>query len=109
MIAVTLSTAHWTADDAGPLLDLSVGDLLRSAAERAPDRPALVAGDMESAQRLRMTYAELRDVSERAARALLRIAVSGWLSSCASDAVISPSIVSRETRASSRRLLAASS
>jgi len=68
---VTLLTAHWTAVDARPLLDLSVGDLLRSAAERAPDRLALVAGDMEPAQRLRLSYGELLEQAEDAARALL--------------------------------------
>jgi acyl-CoA synthetase (AMP-forming)/AMP-acid ligase II len=68
---VALSTARWTADDSRPILDVSVGELLRSTASRAPDAIALVAGTADPAQRRRWTYGELLAHSERAAQALL--------------------------------------
>jgi fatty acid CoA ligase FadD9 len=68
---VELSTAEWTADRSVPILDLSVGGLLRETAARAPDGVALVAGVPEAGGRRRWTYAELLEQSERAARALL--------------------------------------
>ena len=66
-----LSTAQWPVDRSVPVLDLSVGGLLRSAAARAPHGVALVAGVAEAGGRRRWTYAELLEQSERAARALL--------------------------------------
>ena len=66
-----LTTAEWTPDATGEILDLSVGDLLRATAERAPDTPALVAGTPDPADRRRWSYAELLDDAERVARALL--------------------------------------
>jgi long-subunit acyl-CoA synthetase (AMP-forming) len=67
---VELSTAEWTADRSVPILELSVGGLLRSTAARAPDAVALVAGVPEVGERRRWTYAQLLEQSERAARAL---------------------------------------
>ncbi|MDT5162765.1 MAG: long-chain acyl-CoA synthetase, partial [Mycobacterium sp.] len=66
-----LSTAQWTAGDSFPILELTIGGLLRDTAERAPDGVALVTGMPEAADRRRWTYAELLEESERAARALL--------------------------------------
>jgi acyl-CoA synthetase (AMP-forming)/AMP-acid ligase II len=66
-----LSTAHWPPDDSRPILEATVGDLLRMTAERAPDTVALVGGVADPAERRWLTYAELLDQSERAARALL--------------------------------------
>ena len=66
-----LSTAEWTADDSVPILELTIGGLLRETAARAPDAVALVTGTPEAADRRRWTYAELLEESERAARALL--------------------------------------
>jgi len=66
-----LTTAEWTPGTTGEILDLTVGDLLRTTAERAPDTPALVAGTPDPAGRRRWTYAELLDDAERVARALL--------------------------------------
>jgi fatty-acyl-CoA synthase len=57
--------SHWPADPSVPLLDSTIGGVLRSAARRAPDRVALIDGDR------RWTYAELLAEAERAARALL--------------------------------------
>jgi fatty-acyl-CoA synthase len=49
--------------------ELTFGDLLRSAAEHAPDRLALVAGVIDPAMRRKWTYAELYGEAQRTARA----------------------------------------
>ncbi len=54
-----------------PVREITLGDLLRSAAERAPDRLALVAGVADPALRREWTYAELYAQAQRTARALL--------------------------------------
>src|SRR3954453_16411126 len=68
---VALSTAHWPPDDSRPILEATVGDLLRMAAGRAPDTVALVEGAADAGARRRWTYAALLEQAERAARALL--------------------------------------
>lgn len=52
--------------------DLTLGDLLRSAAETAPDRLALICGAPDPAARRQWTYAELYAESRRTAQALLQ-------------------------------------
>ncbi|MEO7690305.1 MAG: AMP-binding protein [Sphingomonas sp.] len=51
--------------------NITLGDLLREAADEAGDRIAIVDGVADPALRRRWTYAELLDQAERAARALL--------------------------------------
>jgi fatty-acyl-CoA synthase len=68
---MVLATSSWPVDSSAPVLDTTVGELLRGAAADVPDRTALVAGVPDPAARRRWTYAELLDESERAARALL--------------------------------------
>ena len=68
---MALTTSHWPADTSEPVLDTTVGGLLREAAAEAPDRTALVAGVPDPAARGRWTYAELLAGAERVARALL--------------------------------------
>jgi fatty-acyl-CoA synthase len=63
--------SYWVADDSEVVLEQTVGDLLRWAAEQAPDVTALVEGHAEPERRRRWTYSELLDESEQAARALL--------------------------------------
>ncbi len=82
-----LASSYWPADRSQPLLDTTVGDLLRAAAAQVPGRLALVEGSADPAARRTWTYAELLAVAERAARALLarfapgeRIAV--WAPNC---------------------------
>jgi fatty-acyl-CoA synthase len=82
-----LASSYWPADRSQPLLDTTVGDLLRAAAAQVPGRLALVEGSPGPAARRTWTYAELLTVAERAARALLarfapgeRIAV--WAPNC---------------------------
>lgn len=76
--------AHWQPDFTLDIPDLTLGGLLRHAAETVPDRPALVEGVADPAARRRWTYREHLDISETLARALLgrfergdRVAVYG--------------------------------
>ena len=57
--------SHWPAHALTPILETTVGGVLRAAAWRAPDRVALIDGDR------RWTYGELLDEAERVARGLL--------------------------------------
>ncbi|MGC1562712.1 MAG: AMP-binding protein, partial [Bradyrhizobium sp.] len=50
---------------------MTFGDLLRQAAEAAPDRLALIAGVADPALRRQWTYAQLYHQAQRTARALL--------------------------------------
>jgi fatty-acyl-CoA synthase len=59
----------WPADDSEPVLDTTVGGILRAAALRSGDTTALVAGTAEQPRR-RWTYTELLADAEGAARAL---------------------------------------
>jgi len=68
---MTLATSYWPADRSQPVLDLTVGDVLREAAAEAPDTAALVEGAVDPAARRRWSYAELLEACERTARALL--------------------------------------
>jgi fatty-acyl-CoA synthase len=54
-----------------PLRETTIGSVLREAAGRAPDRTALIDGDLRRPGRRQWTYAELLADAERAARALL--------------------------------------
>jgi len=81
MPLVPLTTSYWPADPARPVLETTIGGVLRTAAAKAPDRVALIAGARP------WTYAELLAEAERAARALRawfapgeRVAV--WAGNC---------------------------
>jgi fatty-acyl-CoA synthase len=83
-----LTDSYWPADDTLPILEETVGGLLRRAAAEVPDRVALVDAVPDPAQRRSWTYAELLADAERVARALLarfapgeRVAV--WAPNCA--------------------------
>ena len=65
-----LTTSYWPADTSEPVLDTTVGGVLRAAAAIAPDQPAMVGGLPDPARRSRWTYAQLLADAERAARAL---------------------------------------
>jgi len=70
-IMTPLATSYWPADISEPVLDTTVGGVLREAARLAPDRVGLVAGLPNPADRRRWTYAEVLDEAERCAYALL--------------------------------------
>jgi len=60
----------WAADATEPVLDTTVGGILREAARRSPQTPALVVGSPDPVLRRRWTYRELLADAERAAQAL---------------------------------------
>jgi len=68
----TLTRSYWPANGSPPVLDITVGDLLRAAAAGAPETIALVDGCDDPAGRRRWTYAQLVAESEGVARGLLR-------------------------------------
>lgn len=68
---VAVTVAHCPADTSEPLLPTTVGGVLRDAADRAPDRTALVEGASEPSARRRWTFAQVLTEAERAAAALL--------------------------------------
>ena len=55
----------------GPVLETTVGGVLRAAAERAAETPALVEGTADAKSRRRWSYADLLADAEQVARALL--------------------------------------
>ncbi len=63
--------SYWPADTSQPVLETTVGGVLRTAAATAPDRLAMVGGVPEPADRRRWSYAELLAEAEQAARALM--------------------------------------
>jgi hypothetical protein len=65
-----LKTSWWPADTTTPVLETTVGSVLREAVQRALDHPALVEGVADAARR-RWTYGGLLGDAERVARALL--------------------------------------
>jgi len=66
----TVATSYWPADTSGPVLETTVGGVLRAAAAAGPDMVAMVAGMPDPGARRRWTYAELLAEAEQAARAL---------------------------------------
>ena len=67
---MTLSESAVAADTSTPVLETTVGGVLRAAAAAAPETVALVEGIPDASARRRWTYAELLVDAERAARAL---------------------------------------
>src|SRR5579863_3470373 len=65
-----LTMSHAVGASAPAVRDITLGELLRSAAQTAPDRIALIAGVPDPASRRQWTYAELYAQSLRTARAL---------------------------------------
>ncbi len=71
MPELPLLASYWPADVSVPILETTIGGILRDAAERAPGKTALIDGDPDGGERRRWTYAEFLADAERAARALL--------------------------------------
>jgi len=66
----TMMTSCWPADVSEPVLETTVGGILRAAAAAQPDSPAMVAGVPDPAARRRWTYAQLLAEAEQVACAL---------------------------------------
>ncbi len=65
-----LTASYWPADTSAPVMETTVGGVLRAAAAAWPGRPAMVAGVPDPGARKRWTYGRLLAEAERAARAL---------------------------------------
>ena len=66
----TVEMSYWPADTSAPVLDTTVGGILRAAAAAAPEMLAMVGGLPDPEARRRWTYARLLAEAEQAARAL---------------------------------------
>ncbi|HYZ38253.1 MAG TPA: AMP-binding protein, partial [Pseudonocardiaceae bacterium] len=77
MTGITSSASYQPADSSWPVLESTVGGVLREAAERAAGTVALVEGTADPALRRRWSYADLLAASEGVARALLGRFASG--------------------------------
>jgi fatty-acyl-CoA synthase len=66
----TAAISYWSADVSEPVLETTVGGILRAAAAAEPDMLAMVGGLPDPGARNRWTYGELLAETERAARAL---------------------------------------
>ena len=71
MPGITSSASYQPADSSRPVLETTVGGVLREAAEQAAGTIALVEGTPDPGRRRRWSYAGLLAASEGAARALL--------------------------------------
>jgi fatty-acyl-CoA synthase len=85
MMEEQILTQSYARGPAGPLLELTIGDLLQWTAERWPERPAVVSRHQER----RLTWAELSAEADRAARGLWALGVRRgdrvglWSTNCA--------------------------
>jgi fatty-acyl-CoA synthase len=68
---MALTKSHVAGPTTPAVREMTFGDLLRKAAEAAPDRLALIAGVPDPKLRRQWTYAELYREAQRTARALL--------------------------------------
>jgi fatty-acyl-CoA synthase len=82
-----MTPSYYPPDTSSPILDTTIGGILRTAAEQAPDQVALIEGSPDPAQRREWRYAQLLAEAECAAHALRarfgpgeRIAV--WAGNC---------------------------
>lgn len=66
-----LESSYWPATETSGVRDITLGQLLREAADAVPDRVALVDGVPEHADRREWTYRQLLAETESVARALL--------------------------------------
>jgi fatty-acyl-CoA synthase len=69
---INLTESYWNRDASEPLLEITLGDLLRQRAADSRDRVAFVEGTSVYAERRRWTYGELLASAETVARTLLR-------------------------------------
>lgn len=82
--------SHVTGADTPPLIDLTIGEALESAAARWPDAVALVSRHQD----VRYTWAELKDAADQFARGLLALGaargdrVGIWAPNCAEWAIV---------------------
>ena len=71
MYRVNLTQSYFPAQADEPVLDTTVGGVLRAQAAKTPDAEALVEANLAGEIGRRWTYADLLAKSERLARALV--------------------------------------
>jgi fatty-acyl-CoA synthase len=71
MPSTPLSEAYWPVQHDAPVLETTVGGILRERAAASPDAVALVEADMAGVLGRQWTFAQLLDDAERLAHALL--------------------------------------
>ena len=69
---MALTKSHVAGPATPAVREMTFGDLLRKAAEAAPDRLALIAGVPDPKLRRQWTYAQFYREAQRTARALCR-------------------------------------
>lgn len=75
-MAITGKQAIWEAETDGvALLEMTIGQLLDRQAERYPDREALVYNYPEIGLDMRLSYAQLRDITNHLARGLMALGI----------------------------------
>ena len=72
-----LRESLWKREETSALAETTIGDALRSAAERVPSRLAFVGNAHGSGEERRLTYAQLLDEARRVAAALGKLARHG--------------------------------
>ncbi|MFD6894662.1 class I adenylate-forming enzyme family protein [Rhodococcus sp. NPDC060086] len=72
-----LTESHWPIDDSVPLVDYTVGDVLRERSLEFGERTALVGVTHGTGETRRLTYRQLHDEASRVATALLQLARPG--------------------------------
>src|SRR6516162_5414096 len=72
-VLLALTQSHVAGPTAPAVREMTFGELLRRAAEAAPDRPALIAGVPDPTLRRQWSYAQFYREAGRTARALLRL------------------------------------
>ena len=70
-MAMNLTTSYIAADTTEPILETTVGSVLRNAARKYPNQLGLVSGDPATTERRRWTFAEMLAQVESVAKALL--------------------------------------
>jgi len=72
-----LTQSYWPLDDSAPLVEHTLGSLLRERAEQNPTATAIVGAAHGTGEQRRLTYRELHEEASRVAAALLELADPG--------------------------------
>ncbi|MFZ2174885.1 MAG: AMP-binding protein [Rhodococcus sp. (in: high G+C Gram-positive bacteria)] len=72
-----LTESYWPLDDSVPLVEYTLGSLLRERARQCPDTVAVVGNAHGTGEERRLTYDELYAEAQRVAAAILELAAPG--------------------------------
>src|SRR5690242_12865950 len=75
-MGITSNRAVWEAETSGvELLEITIGQMLDRQAETYPDREALVYNYPEIGLDMRLTYRQLRDITNHLAKGLMALGI----------------------------------